>query len=80
MNLDSDPQDMIMMGIFENKDVYHTNADDPDQDAWLQRLMGDLESEPQWHDGEFIATWVFRLPAVTPAAWARWAAQTPRCL
>ncbi|HAL47833.1 MAG: hypothetical protein FI707_08630 [SAR202 cluster bacterium] len=56
VNLDSDPQAMIMVGIFENKEVYQANADDPEQDAWFQRLMGHLEAEPEWHDGEFIAT------------------------
>jgi len=50
---DSDPQNMIMIGIFESKDTYQKNANDPDQDQWFQRIMEHLESEPQWHDGEF---------------------------
>jgi len=53
VQLDSDPQDMIMIGIFDNKDVYTKNADDPEQDRWFRRLMEHLESEPDWHDGEF---------------------------
>ena len=54
MQLDSGPQDMIMIGIFDNKELYRKNADDPDQDRWFRRIMEHLESEPDWHDGEFI--------------------------
>jgi len=50
---DNDPQNMIMIGIFESKDTYQKNANDPDQDQWFQCIMEHLESEPQWHDGEF---------------------------
>ena len=42
-----------MIGIFESKETYQKNANDPDQDQWFQRIMEHLESEPQWHDGEF---------------------------
>ena len=54
VQLDSDPQDLIMIGIFDDKDTYVKNADDPDQDRWFRRIMEHLESEPAWHDGEFI--------------------------
>ena len=53
VQLDSDPQDMIMIGIFESKGVYQNNANDPEQDAWFRRTMEHLESEPDWHDGQF---------------------------
>ena len=53
VQLDSDPQDMIMIGIFDDKDSYMKNADDPGQDRWFRRTMEHLESEPDWHDGEF---------------------------
>lgn len=53
VKLDSDPQDMIMIGIFESKETFLANASDPDQDKWFKRIMEHLESEPQWHDGEF---------------------------
>ena len=55
VRLDSDPQDMIMIGIFANKEVYQKNANDPEQDRWFQRIMEHLESEPDWHDGELSA-------------------------
>ena len=55
MRLDSDPQDMIMIGIFENKEVYLKNADDPEQDRWYQSLRALLEADPEWEDGEYVA-------------------------
>ena len=50
--LDSDPQDWIMVALFQDKETYRANADDPEQDRWFRRLMEHLEGEPQWHDGE----------------------------
>ena len=50
--LDSDPQDWIIVALFEDKATYEANADDPEQDKWFRRLMEHLDGEPQWHDGE----------------------------
>ena len=50
--LDRDPQDWILIGIFEDKKTYEANASDPEQDKWFRRIMEHLEGEPQWHDGE----------------------------
>ena len=50
--LDSDPQDWIMVALFQDKESYVANAEDPEQDRWFRRMMEHLEAEPQWHDGE----------------------------
>ena len=50
--LDSDPQDWILVALFEDKEPYEANADDPEQDKWFRQLMEHLDGEPQWHDGE----------------------------
>ena len=50
--LDSDPQDWIMVALLEDKATYEANADDPEQDKWFRQLMENLDGEPQWHDGE----------------------------
>jgi len=50
--LDSDPQDWIMVALFQDREAYRANADDPEQDQWFRQLMEHLEAEPQWHDGE----------------------------
>lgn len=54
--LDSDPQDWILIGLFQDKDTYTANADDPEQDRWFRRVMEHLEAEPVWHDGEAFET------------------------
>jgi hypothetical protein len=50
--LDKDPQDWIMVALFQDKKSYVANADDPEQDRWFRRMMEHLDGEPQWHDGE----------------------------
>jgi quinol monooxygenase YgiN len=53
--LDRDPQDWIMVALFQDKDFYRANAEDPAQDLWFRQFMEHLEQEPQWHDGEAFA-------------------------
>lgn len=50
--MDNDPQDWIMVAMFQDKASYVANAEDPDQDRWFKRLMEHLDGEPQWNDGE----------------------------
>ena len=50
--LDSDPLDWILVALFQDKDSYVANAEDPEQDKWFRQLMEHLDGEPQWHDGE----------------------------
>ena len=54
--LDRDSQDWIMIGIFEDKEAFMSNANDPEQDRWFWRVMEHLESEPQWNDGAVYET------------------------
>ena len=54
--LDRDSQDWIMIGIFEDKEAFMSNANDPEQDRWFRRVMEHLESEPQWNDGAVYET------------------------
>ena len=41
-----------MVGIFEDKEAFMSNANDPEQDCRFRRVMEHLESEPRWNDGE----------------------------
>ena len=51
--LDRDPQEWILVALFQDKASYQANdADDPEQDRWYKRFVEHLEGEPQWHDGE----------------------------
>lgn len=52
---DRDPNEYIMAVLFEDKESYLANANDPEQDRWYQELRGLLEADPTWSDGEAIA-------------------------
>ena len=42
-----------MIAMFEDKEAYFANANDPEQDRWYQRFRERLEVDPVWEDGEF---------------------------
>jgi quinol monooxygenase YgiN len=52
--LDSDPNQVIMAVVFQDKESYHANANDPEMDKEYQRYRALLEDDPHWHDGEII--------------------------
>jgi hypothetical protein len=41
-----------LMAIFENRETYDRNADDPSQDADYREYRALMETDPEWHDGE----------------------------
>ncbi len=52
--MDSGPRDLILTVVFQDKESYVANADDPEQDRWFQEMRQHLEADPEWHDGEVI--------------------------
>ena len=44
------------VAVFESKEKYMANANDPAQDRWFQRFRALLEADPEWHDGEIVAS------------------------
>jgi quinol monooxygenase YgiN len=52
--LDDNPDDYYMAVLFEDRESYRRNADDPAQDARYRRLRELLEADPKWHDGEVV--------------------------
>lgn len=50
--LDSDPQRAILVAVFQDRDTYFANAEDPEQDRWFRRFREHLAEDPVWHDGE----------------------------
>jgi len=48
------PGQLIGVAIFRDRESYRANADDPDQDAWYQRLRALLEADPEWEDGVIL--------------------------
>lgn len=51
-----DEQDAELVGvvIFESKEAYLANANNPSQHQTFLKLMDHLVSEPTWTDGEFL--------------------------
>ncbi|MBN9386516.1 MAG: hypothetical protein J0I20_00555 [Chloroflexi bacterium] len=42
--------------IFDSKENYTRNANDPVQHQWYLRMRECLESDPEWNDGPVIST------------------------
>ena len=52
--LDDNPDDYYMAVLFEDRESYRRNAEDPAQDKRYRRLRELLEADPKWHDGEVV--------------------------
>jgi quinol monooxygenase YgiN len=52
--LDANPNDFYMVVVFEDKEKYFANANDPRTDAQFQEMARFLAEEPKWHDGEIV--------------------------
>lgn len=52
--MDADPNEFYMVAVFEDKEKYVANANDPQTDAQYQEMAKFFAEEPQWHDGEII--------------------------
>jgi len=48
------PGEYINAVVFESREAYLKNADDPEQDRWYREMRALLESDPEWEDGEVI--------------------------
>jgi quinol monooxygenase YgiN len=52
---DRNPNEFIMAAVFDSKESYMANADDPEQDKWYQEMRALLEADPVWVDGEIVS-------------------------
>lgn len=52
--MDKDPQEYYLSVLFQSKEAYWANAQTPEQDARYRQLLGLMEGEPEWHDGEIV--------------------------
>jgi quinol monooxygenase YgiN len=55
MKPDASSGEFIGVAIFQDKESYLANADNPAQQEWFGRLREALEADPEWEDGEYIA-------------------------
>jgi hypothetical protein len=54
--MDRDSSELYMAVAFKDKESYIANARDPKQDERFKRMRGFLAADPEWHDGEIIAS------------------------
>ena len=54
MKPDADNGELIGVAVFESKEAYHANGNDPGQNDWFMKLRGFLQSDPSWEDGEYL--------------------------
>ena len=54
MKPDADTGELIGVAVFEDKEAYFANGNEPEQGAWYGKLRGLLQSDPAWEDGEFV--------------------------
>jgi quinol monooxygenase YgiN len=47
---DKDPDRLVLVVRFEDKESYVANAESPEQDAEYRRMLTHLEGEPEWID------------------------------
>jgi len=59
--MDRDPRECFLVVLFESKEAYVANAQDPRQHKDYLRLMSFLDTEPEWNDGEIISMQDMRL-------------------
>jgi hypothetical protein len=44
------------VAVFESKEKYVANANDPKQDEWYRKFRALTEADPEWNDGEIISS------------------------
>lgn len=56
LRTDNNPNELYLFVVFEDEASYRANAEDPQQHAEFTEMMTFLTAEPEWHDGEIIAS------------------------
>ena len=51
---DDDPRVWYMVVVFESREAYVANAEDPAQDARYARFRELLDADPEWNDGAIV--------------------------
>jgi len=54
MRPDKAPNTLIGEAMIRDKASFEVNGKTPEQNAWFNELMQNLEEEPTWEDGEYV--------------------------
>ena len=58
--MDSDPDEIFVIAISEDKEKYHAYAESEESHAGYEVMMRYLEEPPEWHDGEVISHKIYQ--------------------
>ena len=47
----SDPDEFMAGAMFDTKEHYDANSNDPEQGKWYEELRSHLVADPEWFDG-----------------------------
>lgn len=50
------PDEYILVSVWQDRQAYFANANDPEQDRWFRRVRELLQADPVWEDGEIITS------------------------
>jgi quinol monooxygenase YgiN len=53
---DGAQNEYTLVAVFRDRQTYQANASDPEQDAWYRNLRSHLAADPEWRDGEVVAS------------------------
>ncbi len=53
---DTNPREYWVASCWDSKDAYTTNSNTPEQDQRFRQLRDLMDAEPEWHDGEIVAS------------------------
>lgn len=52
--MDADDTEYYLVVLFEDRENYRKNAEDPAQDRRYREMRNLLAEDPEWHDGEVV--------------------------
>lgn len=52
--MDANPQEYMLVAVFESREAYRANAESPEQHERFMELRAMLTDDPEWHDGEIV--------------------------
>src|SRR3954465_8553904 len=52
--MDNNPNEYIMVVVFDSEEAYKRNAASPDQDVRYRMFREILAAEPEWNDGQIV--------------------------
>lgn len=52
--MDANPGELYLVGIFESREAYWANAQSAEQHARFMEMRALFTGDPEWHDGEIV--------------------------